>query len=360
MESLKKTLEDHKPGKIVVQCPTCQTKFAVEGDVVAQHESPRFHCSRCDSVFTLEESRIGAHSSTQAEQLSLGDMRGAATSPPTAAAKHPALGLEIPKSVSAATVTAPHENISNEEEPDLLEDLSPEEQIEFGFAKQYEARTRSDYDDFSLEGAEPDYRSQLEPNYAEFAEQGQSLAQALSVENTRIVGSWKGFLVLIAPLSIFILTLVFVGLFLGSNHETGRDVLRAVSGPVPETPPSGLVIKNAKYRPVVLHDGEKIGVIYGRLENGSGYKLSNIILEGLLFNSLGSPVSQIRTDAASTVKGARVKSLSSDIIRELQAVKDAEFTLAPGESKDFALALLDGAIENGSFYTVRIYSVEIK
>lgn len=38
---------------VVVACPTCRTKFAVEGSLVASFEAPRFHCSRCDAVFEL-------------------------------------------------------------------------------------------------------------------------------------------------------------------------------------------------------------------------------------------------------------------------------------------------------------------
>jgi hypothetical protein len=38
---------------VVVACPTCRTKFAVEGSLVASFETPRFHCSRCDAVFEI-------------------------------------------------------------------------------------------------------------------------------------------------------------------------------------------------------------------------------------------------------------------------------------------------------------------
>lgn len=36
---------------VVVGCPSCKTKFAVEGSLIATFETPRFHCSRCDAVF---------------------------------------------------------------------------------------------------------------------------------------------------------------------------------------------------------------------------------------------------------------------------------------------------------------------
>ncbi len=39
---------------IVVACPSCKTKFAVESSLVASYELPRFHCSRCDAIFELQ------------------------------------------------------------------------------------------------------------------------------------------------------------------------------------------------------------------------------------------------------------------------------------------------------------------
>jgi predicted Zn finger-like uncharacterized protein len=39
---------------IIIECPSCSTRFSVESTAVAAIEEPRFHCSRCDSVFSLE------------------------------------------------------------------------------------------------------------------------------------------------------------------------------------------------------------------------------------------------------------------------------------------------------------------
>lgn len=50
---------------VVVSCPTCRTKFAVEGSLVASFETPRFHCSRCDAVFELGEHAKPSRSSPQ-------------------------------------------------------------------------------------------------------------------------------------------------------------------------------------------------------------------------------------------------------------------------------------------------------
>lgn len=52
-ESTPTTSEPH----VVVSCPSCKTKFAVESSLVASYETPRFHCSRCDSVFEAKQDK---------------------------------------------------------------------------------------------------------------------------------------------------------------------------------------------------------------------------------------------------------------------------------------------------------------
>jgi predicted Zn finger-like uncharacterized protein len=42
---------------VVVACPACSTKFAVEASLIASYEVPKFHCSRCDSVFEFSARR---------------------------------------------------------------------------------------------------------------------------------------------------------------------------------------------------------------------------------------------------------------------------------------------------------------
>jgi predicted Zn finger-like uncharacterized protein len=38
---------------VVIPCPSCDTKFAVESSLIAAIEKPKFHCSRCDAVFAM-------------------------------------------------------------------------------------------------------------------------------------------------------------------------------------------------------------------------------------------------------------------------------------------------------------------
>jgi hypothetical protein len=46
---------------VVVCCPSCKTKFAVEGSLIAAYEVPKFHCSRCDLVFQIAPAKREEH-----------------------------------------------------------------------------------------------------------------------------------------------------------------------------------------------------------------------------------------------------------------------------------------------------------
>lgn len=62
---------------IVVGCPSCKTKFAVESSLIAAYEVPKFHCSRCDLVFQLtpanREKQLTQESSANSRRWVLAD-----------------------------------------------------------------------------------------------------------------------------------------------------------------------------------------------------------------------------------------------------------------------------------------------
>lgn len=65
------SLESAEP-HVVVACPSCQTKFAVESSAVAALEVPRFHCSRCDNIFVMKDSDRSMSSNSTANIRQLG------------------------------------------------------------------------------------------------------------------------------------------------------------------------------------------------------------------------------------------------------------------------------------------------
>ena len=52
------------PKPAVVQCPSCQTKFSFDLSPIEEMNNPRFHCSRCDEIFRVEQGAISLSSDT--------------------------------------------------------------------------------------------------------------------------------------------------------------------------------------------------------------------------------------------------------------------------------------------------------
>lgn len=44
---------------MVIECPSCKTKFAVDGAQLREVDAPRFHCSRCDHFFEKSRYELG-------------------------------------------------------------------------------------------------------------------------------------------------------------------------------------------------------------------------------------------------------------------------------------------------------------
>jgi hypothetical protein len=122
---VERTSEPH----IVVACPSCKTKFAVESTLVASYEAPRFHCSRCDSIFELNPQRTGATSShkaqTHSEQRWVLDDRAPQTS-----YKGPHNDDVGQSSSTQTTLKATDFTLGDIPNPDTLEPRTPFEPIE--------------------------------------------------------------------------------------------------------------------------------------------------------------------------------------------------------------------------------------
>lgn len=65
----ERTSEPH----IVVACPSCCTKFAIESSLVASYEVPRFHCSRCDAIFELQQQQAPVSTAAPSQRWVLDD-----------------------------------------------------------------------------------------------------------------------------------------------------------------------------------------------------------------------------------------------------------------------------------------------
>ena len=107
---------------LIIQCPECFTRFTVNTELVARAAAPRFHCSRCDHVFPIQEA--GTQSSIETEEH---------REPPHTETQQTAAEYDSPDLTQPATPDVPQPSIEspqadmehNEHEADanLAEDL---------------------------------------------------------------------------------------------------------------------------------------------------------------------------------------------------------------------------------------------
>jgi len=98
----------------IIQCPSCQTKFAVRTAQIEEVKNPRFHCSRCDHLFSLEEVLV---TSTPAPLRKAAPFRPAGFSP-------------TPSAPAETKAQAPEPDFPQYSQPELPESRADEEDLE--------------------------------------------------------------------------------------------------------------------------------------------------------------------------------------------------------------------------------------
>lgn len=348
----------------VVQCPKCQTKFAVDSKLIAGLDSPKFHCSRCDHVFSssefnqsylpFKELRSSVQSTMpQSDSLELNQtLRQQRT-------KLPSKGLEIPRSLTPELKNinrAPHENEPADEKYD--------EQVTFDFfedqpfePEQSFKDSEITFHDFPKSSIESALQKDLpDKPYAHLKKRrkpGRTLMQLFAGDS-----HWPTLLAMIIPLGMFLLILTAASIYISLNADSSAKLTKFIP-PGPVAAPAGLFIKSTNIEQVTLDSGEKVQIIKGTLVNDSKHTFRDIIIEGLFFNNLGQEIKSVRINISNSLAEARIKALSAQMINELQSNQmNRYFELTPASKSHFILALTNDLNSQASFYSVRIHSVK--
>lgn len=449
------------PPPAIVQCPSCQTKFAVDQSVLADIEDPRFHCSRCDHLFGLAEARgaqpawkrVDSSAALPAEQpveafaeesldnrsadnrsgdsRSHEDREPAQSAPrPTATQQHlPLIGgtraLEIPNYFPPENSReAPHEgetdyltpisattvlNATPEKTPSdgsELESHASGDRPHYSFdaspaAQLQEAHYHAGTDQVSpLDNDQPfpvssfpsedsgtiDLRSngamarvlnaslralaQLRSTLpSQFRLHVQSVArraypkyESWQSESWRS-DCWRGFATLALPLFGFLMLLAVGGFYLRADSRGATQAIQALFPTVPQMPPPELFIRNSRFRKISLDTGESVYIISGRVVNQSKEFFREVLVEGILFDSQGTPLMRTLAPVNSALARSKIRSLTPDMIQKSQrqaGFRDGKFH--PSTTQDFAIALNDGQaateLAQGRYFSARIYSVK--
>lgn len=399
---------------VIVQCPACQTKFAIEAKLLVEVETPRFHCSRCDHVFTCEDAAVksapsqtprkeeedgqqpqeaiephhpddrefadlvdemaalqdsvAAHASTEAVRSPAVDPLEGASAPHSVA---PAHSLSFPRSSNLAQrVSAPHEH-----EP--APPFRPQVEMFSGPAavtapvmdKKNRSGTGSSKDDFSkyaVSFAEPDEQFANTPTQEFAREPRSSLVSKLisgpslaSIRRPDVEHSGtRGLLVVGLALLGFLLVLGIFTLVLTSDPGKATGIASHLITEQAQIPPSTLYIRDTKLEQVGLDNGETVHLLTGTIVNDGSQEFAQIKIEGALFDRSGKLLRKLLIPAESSLAKTRIRSLSIESLEAMQAGQlSRKFELPAGGNSPFALAFPVLPDESPMFYTARIYSV---
>lgn len=347
--------------KTVVQCPSCRAKFAINRELLAQHDEPRFHCSRCDHVFPAEpanfieplravekpteESSPEVKTTTATEFFNNNDqfVRPSLdfTAPMLASEKpKPAVSLSVPTKVEKV-VAPPHESseVASQTSFSFTANRKPKPQPTVA-----QPSDASDFGDMRI----------LNPSAIN--------AGANSAERTFVkasISGLRGLAYVGGPILGCLAILGIVSLYIGTDVQSSGKVIAALFPEAAQVPPAGLHIEQTDFRKISLDDGESVHIISGTIANDTEQRFEDLQIEGQLFDSGGAVVARALVNAASDLSKTRLKSLTPEMILSMQSPKaKSHFDLAAGETQPFTIAVVEGEPQRAAYYSARIFSVK--
>ncbi len=409
---------------IVVQCPSCRTKFALDASALSNIERPRFHCTKCDSTFTKSSASL-MHIRPSADAPSL-SIESPPQKSPSASSEHHAEALQEPgtseapgDAVGDITSWIPRESV----DPDVATERAPErvptnEDFQ-AFAARHRAHEEASREagnhaatttPAGTESTEAEIPAPSAPGRAPVVPASPSPIKPLTssarphasglqtLQTSPKVFSglsgmsrsvkpipeapgpkaapWRNLMIAIAPLGI---TLVLAGLttayLLEKPHGLAAITPSLFSSAQHVAPPQ-LDIVTTSFRKLGLENGESILVISGKVSNKTDKTFQRVDIQGITFDSSGTPLQKQLAAAGSVLTKAHLSNLSSRIISELQAGSlHKNSPLKPGQTVDFVISIIQdtqasaAAPSSGdsndelpstgmpAFYGARVYSV---
>ncbi len=397
--------------QIIISCPSCSTRFSVDGDAVAAMEHPRFHCSRCDAIFGLAQARQHEHQKTQEARRpapqpnetksrpSYGSTRSSSTSPtikasdfslgggsPAASSEPQSLARDIPPARHAHVEqysTVPRggwelfdsdmqtsvrkENLQEQTAPSLIEAPSDEDT---------HLRSSSDTPAPTREELSVESNEELDTLYS----------RPESLDNTRhsasifekLFGSFaprsQGLIFMTTPLVAAFALLVVLSYSSRISPVTIGATAKSIAPSfltrsLPKLPPPGISVKGLKLTYVKTQSKEILPVISGTVTNNTSEAIDGITLEGIGFNERGEVILSSQAPLRSALSREKVSDLSLETVVKFQnSLSARKASIAPKEEVPFTLALL-GRKDTGrtiedtdlgalKYFSARVFSIK--
>jgi hypothetical protein len=397
---------------IVVACPSCETKFAVESGLIASYEIPRFHCSRCDAVFerkpeTKKALDQGANAESTSQPTNRWILQDDTSSDPrnsdlVAATNSPATERSPLKSTDFSLGDIPEldtfdespsqEGVENRAGLSILgfrptASRRHSSSLTRGEARALVARVRQESigsdDPFSLfDDPEQAAKTKEETQQTE-AHTVSSVAapvahQPISEEIPakrstnrfsgvlrRLVPRNQGLtrmaLPLVCSLGLLCLIALVSRVFPNAIDSLFRSAVPSfISGKTAQLPPPEISVQDLNLVLEKTQSHETIPVVRGVVANSGDQIYEDVTIEALGFNSRGELLVRARAPLRSALSREKISDLTLDTVKKFQnALSASDSSIKGGEKIAFSVALLPLDIDarEVTYFSARVFSV---
>lgn len=369
----------------IIQCPACSTKFSVKTAAFNQQTSARFHCSRCDHVFTVEmsalESATSAANAIPPEKPKVAQ----AFTPSNIAAT--GFGEDAQQALAAATraqieldfkvahssvAPIPNPNQDFRVTPDEPRQ-SPEDSFQlskFNSAVETTKDSTSEAPKISTARSEQIKRNvetfpRPEPLQFDFSKTNAApdtqirpfATSARPNDMPRSPGRWSSAGVLLTILGAFIGLFLIFGVLISFSPTLASRVF-ALAPKVAQAAPSDVFVRTASVEKIILDGGQAVTVLSGEIQNDSLTNFSSVDIEAAIYDESDQAISTVLTSTSSGLARDRLKSYPPamlDVLQHSRLPRSGE--LKAGERKDFMAVFTLEQAAQAKYFSTRVYTV---
>ena len=335
---------------MIIVCTSCKTKFSVDDAHVERFENPRFHCSRCNHYFHLNETSEHSSQSNKVKE-SLRPQRPINT-------KHTNTGHVNTNQINTVRI---ENNIVQEpkQEPEnekaavkaTWPDIKGREELEV------------DYSDFKIEKTNYFQGKTSKVISHDPFDFGDNLGRAKEIHTQAKNGhsSFKTF-AFFAPLVILGGVFFMWGKAIAAAGPTAAvNPLNLLNGSASHIAPEGVEVEDLTPEIIALENGKQVLLIKGNVSNATASSFSDINLEAVIYDNENNPLKKLIVNTNNKLQhAAEINSLNEKIINVLQeksAGSDTPLILEANSKNTFKVAVTE-LDKLPSWFSVRVYSVK--
>ena len=324
----------------VIQCTHCHTRYSVGSDKVSGLTNPKFHCFRCDNIFTI----TGSSNLMPKEK-------------------------NIKKEENLDWQLGFNSNIKVKESQDdwkVSEEINIEKensQMDLGFS------IKNEYQNLVENIGEEKERftvgKSLNPylNYEpqEKVAKKQKIKFSLPKINFNIQSNSKNeksnFTYLMLPFFIALAIIITLSIVIRNYPAKTSEILNFIVSTDAQTPPAGVGVRDLRIKEISLDNGENIRILEGIVYNNSSVRTNKVTLEGVLFDKTGNAVSRQKIALNANLSDIKLKTLNKELLSDMQKNSNKKIVLNPSDKHSFAIAFLDNSIQDIAYFSGRVYSI---